>query len=136
MSGPLPIILYVEDDENDVILLRHLLKSRDLRAGVVHVGNPRDFRATLEHLKPDLILADGNVPGFDTRAALETARRHCPEVPFYYVSGLISEAKARELLASGARGCLRKDDTRGLTAAIGELIAGREAADGDENRAR
>lgn len=113
-----PYILYVEDDENDVTLLRDQLERQSIHAGVLHVETPQAFLATLEYVRPDLILADGNVPGFDTAAALQTARRHCPDVPFYYLTGGPSEARTAALRAAGATGCLYKGDSQTVANAI------------------
>lgn len=115
-------ILYVEDDENDVSLLRHRLRAQAIDAGVLHVQTPEAFRAALEHVKPDLIVADGNVPGFDTTAALDAAKTHCPDVPFYYITGGMSEARANAMRAAGAAGCLFKGDKDAVIAAIRDAL--------------
>lgn len=111
-------------------LLRHNLRRNAIDARVVHVGTPGAFLAAVEHMKPDVILADGNVPGFDTTAALQTAQGHCKDVPFYYLTGGVSEQRVASLLAAGAAGCLSKADAPSVQAAISSAIAGRRAIDG------
>lgn len=122
----MPYILYVEDNENDVSLLRHQLAKQAISAGILHVETPQAFMATLQYVRPDLILADGNVPGFDTTAALETARVHCPEVPFYYLTGGPSEARSAAIRAAGATGCLYKGDQTSVTTAIRDALRSRQ----------
>lgn len=115
-------ILYIEDDENDVLLLRDLLHRHAIPARVLHVRRPREFLDALSHLEPDLILADGNVPGFDTASALQLARERCPQAPFYYLSGAVSPAKAEALKNAGADGCLEKDDGPAISTMIRERL--------------
>lgn len=118
-------ILYVEDNENDVLLLRHTLKTSALPAEIVHVSTSQEFSAAIEHLKPDLILADSNVPGFDTTAALALARQCCPTTPFFYLTSFTTEQRTAALRAAGARGCLLKNDRRAVSAAISEALGQR-----------
>lgn len=120
----IPYILYVEDNDNDVALLRHNLARHAVAAGILHVQTPQAFAATLEHVRPDLILADGNVPGFDTTAALRAARLHCPGVPFFYLTGGTFEARAAAMRSAGAAGCLYKGDARAVTNTIREALGG------------
>jgi two-component system sensor histidine kinase/response regulator len=60
------------------------------------------FRAALAQRLPDAILADWTLPDFSGRRTLEIARERCPEVPFIFVSGTISETSAIEGLRQGA----------------------------------
>ena len=117
-----PFILYVEDDQNDVTLLRFALQSRSIPASIIPVGKPAEFANAIAYLEPELILADGNVPGFDTAAALAMAREQCPLVPFYYISGSVSEEKAAALIASGAAGFLSKNDADAVSGAIRRVL--------------
>lgn len=123
----MPYILYVEDNANDVALLQHQLAGQAIAAGILQVETPDVFVSTLQYMRPDLILADGNVPGFDTHAALATARQHCPEVPFYYLTGNQSPERAAALCAAGATGCLYKGDRRSVATAIRDALARRTA---------
>jgi CheY-like chemotaxis protein len=124
-----PRILYVEDDENDVFLLRYTLKANAVAAEVVHVSTPEEFSAAIDRLKPDLILADNNVPGFDTTAALTLALQRCPATPFYYLTGFTTEQRTAALRAAGARGCLSKNDRVAISAAIREALGRRASAE-------
>lgn len=121
----IPYILYVEDNENDVTLLRHQLQSNAIEVGILHVETPQAFLATLEYVRPDLIIADGNVPGFDTTAALDAAKTHCPNVPFFYLTGGLSETRTAAIRAAGASGCLFKGDRHAVTSAIRDALRGR-----------
>lgn len=115
-------ILYLEDDQNDVFLLRYALKASALPAEIVHVSTPAEFASAIEERQPDLILADSNVPGFDTNAALVIARERCPATPFYYLTGFTTEQRAAACKAAGAKGCLLKNDRHAVNAAIREAL--------------
>ena len=119
-----PHILYVEDDENDVFLLRFALKAGAIPAEITHVSTPKEFSDAIEQVKPDLILADSNVPGFDTEAALRLARARCPSTPFFYLTGFTTEQRTAALKAAGAQGCLCKNDRAAVTEAIRTALAG------------
>lgn len=118
-------ILYVEDDENDVVLLRALLRAHAIPARVVQVCLPSQFRDALSHLEPDLILADSNVPGFDTLAALELARESCPLAPFYCVSSIVTPERTATLEAAGVNGCFAKGDNRAISQMIRDALRAR-----------
>ena len=120
-----PFILYVEDDENDVYLLRYSLNANAVPAEIVRISTSQEFAAAIQHIEPDLILADGNVPGFDTSAALKMAREHCPRVPFLCVTSLVNEQRAAAMLAAGAAGCWSKNDRNSVTAAIRAALEAR-----------
>lgn len=117
-----PFILYVEDDQNDVLLLREALRSRSIPANIIPVGKSSEFANAIAYFEPELIMADGNVPGFDTAAALAMARQQCPLVPFYYISGTVSEEKATSLIAAGAAGFLSKNDPAAVSEAIRRVL--------------
>jgi CheY-like chemotaxis protein len=117
-----PFILYIEDDAHDVTLLRHALAAHSIPAQIVQVCTPQQFSESIACIEPDLIMADGNVPGFDTLAALELARKSCPFVPVYYLSGTVTPERAAMLTSRGAAGCLSKGDPAAVSAAIRKVL--------------
>ncbi len=94
--------LLVEDSRFDVELLQaELLKSYpNARLEVL-----REEAAFAEQLRAggwDLVLSDYELPGFTGADLLEHRNRIAPEVPFIFVSGVIGEDNAVELLKRGA----------------------------------
>ena len=121
----IPRILYLEDDEDDVFLLRRTLAKAGVIAEIAHVSTPADFLAALDQAAPDLILADGKVAGFGAASALDLACERFPHVPFYCLTGLVIEKRAVMMHAAGAAGSLSKQDLVAAAAAIQRALANR-----------
>jgi len=94
-------VLLLEDSGFDAELLReHLLAAWP--GAVLHwVTGRADFVAALAHA-PDVVLSDYELPGFSGRDALDLVRGRFAELPFIFVSGVIGEDNAVELLKRGA----------------------------------
>lgn len=122
-AATVPRILYVEDDQNDVDLLRETLAVEGIAAEIVHISAPDQLSAVMKHPAPSLILADGKVAGFPTTAALQFARAWCPQVPFFCLTGLITDEKIATMRAAGAAGCLSKRDLSAVSATIRRTLA-------------
>ena len=95
-------ILYLEDDKNDVGLVREKLEEEGFVCDVIHVETRTDFIAALEKGGFDIILSDYNLPSFDGLSALAIARITTPEIPFLFLSGVMGEELAIETLKNGA----------------------------------
>ncbi len=126
-----PGILILEDSRFDVELLLEAL-SRALPAATTHVV--RDERGFVEALNGggfSLILSDYELPGFSGAHALEVARRLAPETPFVFVSGVIGEDNAVELLKSGATDYVSKGRLARLP-----VVLERALKESDDRRAK
>jgi PAS domain S-box-containing protein len=95
--------LLAEDSRLDAELLQVQLE-RHFRAVQLHVV--RDESAFVEALSTatawDVILSDYELPGFTGADLLEHRNRLAPAIPFIFVSGVIGEDNAVELLKQGA----------------------------------
>ena len=111
-------LLYLEDNADDVQLLRLKLSREWPECDTLVVANEADFLAALKESKFDLILADYRIPGFGGLAALALAREHCPEIPFIFISGVMGEDVAVEALKKGAADYVLKDRLARLVPAI------------------
>jgi PAS domain S-box-containing protein len=94
--------LLVEDSRLDAELLRVQLERAypNVRLEVM-----RDEAAFLEALQSgswDVVLSDYELPGFTGADLLEHRNRIAPDIPFIFVSGVIGEDNAVELLKRGA----------------------------------
>src|SRR5260370_39952670 len=123
-------ILLLEDTATDAELI-----SLELRhGGIEHVSKcvevKESFLAALREFKPELILADFNLPGFSGMEALAIARRQCPDVPVIIVTGSLGEEVAVRTLKRGATDYILKNRLWQLVPAVWRAVrvrAGREA---------
>ncbi|MBI4986609.1 MAG: PAS domain S-box protein [Rhodocyclales bacterium] len=111
-------VLMLEDEAADAELVERELR----KAGIVFVAQrveSRDaFVAALDAFRPDIILADYKLPGFDGLAALGIGRQRAPLVPFVFVSGAMGEEFAIETLHQGAADYVLKDRLAKLVPAV------------------
>jgi signal transduction histidine kinase len=79
-------ILHLEDNRDDVELIRHNLTRGGLDFELRAVDSASDYLAALEEKHYDVILSDSGLPGYDSRAALMAAQLRSPSTPFVVVS--------------------------------------------------
>jgi CheY-like chemotaxis protein len=120
-------ILLLEDSPADAHLIRKVLEADGLPFALELVDEEKAFRDACARGGMDVILSDFQLPGFDGWAALETARRLRPDVPFIFVSGVIGEEMAVDSLREGAAVFVLKDGLSRLAPAVRRVVAGREA---------
>ena len=113
-----PRILHLEDSAEDAELIECLLRREWPDVAIDRVANESGFVAALERGGHDVILSDYSVPHFDGMNALQLARRHCPEVPFIFLSGTIGEESAVAALKAGAYDYVIKDRLARLVPSI------------------
>jgi len=133
MTGPnLALrLLIVEDSELDAELLVDELDGNGLRVQATRVETEPAFLAALESVQPELIVSDLSMPRFSGYRALELAREHAAEVPFFFVSGTMGEEAAIKALQAGATDYVLKGNLARLPSA-----ARRALAEAEDRRAR
>jgi PAS domain S-box-containing protein len=99
---PLIRILHLEDNINDAELVKETLIMKEVNCEIIHVDNEQDFIENLEKNTFDIILADYNLPSFDGFTALALSKKHAPDIPFIFISGVLGEELAIETLKKGA----------------------------------
>jgi diguanylate cyclase (GGDEF)-like protein/PAS domain S-box-containing protein len=110
-------ILFVEDVENDVLLLVDHLQSAGLIFSWQRIDAERDMVVALRK-SWDIIFSDFSMPNFNGIRALEIVREHDPDVPFIFVSGAIGENTAVEAMRKGAQDYVMKQNLNRLPAAV------------------
>ncbi len=95
-------VLMLEDSAFDAELLMEALRRAYAHAEVTTVRNEAGYADALRQGRFELILSDFELPGYSGQQALELARSLAPQVPFVFVSGVIGEDNAVELLRQGA----------------------------------
>lgn len=111
-------LLILEDVAAEAELAVHHLKRAGLNCTWTRVETEGAFREALHEMRPELILSDFSIPGYDGSAALELTRREAPEIPFIFVSGTIGEERAIEALKSGAVDYVLKSNLERLAPAV------------------
>jgi signal transduction histidine kinase len=122
----------LEDDAADAELTRFALRKGGLNFTLERVETRDDYVKALENGRPELILSDYSLPGFDGNAALNIAREKCPETPFIFVTGTMGEEVAIETLKSGATDYVLKTRLSRLIPAVNRAL--REAQQRSEHR--
>src|SRR5450631_1587341 len=116
-------VLLVEDSEPDAELTIRRLKAAGFSCGYRCVVNETDMRRELKDWRPDLILSDFSVPGFNGMSALAIARVEAPGVPLIFLSGTIGEERAIEALKCGAIDYVLKSNPMRLVPAVERALA-------------
>ena len=119
-------ILILEDQPADAELVTHELRKAGFEFTAKNVTSEKQFLAELRNARPELILADYSLPGYDGLSALAAAQKQCPETPFIFVSGTLGEEKAIETLRHGATDYVLKDRLTRLGPAVRRALRDRE----------
>lgn len=119
-------VLLLEDSAADAELLEFRLRKEGLRFSSLRVDSEPAFKQALADFKPDIVLADYNLPSYTGHAALGHVQQSYPDIPVVMVTGAIGEEMAVELLRSGAKDYILKDRMTRLPAAIRRVLDERE----------
>ena len=111
-------ILYLEDNQLDVEIVRNVFEGEKIDIELKEVKTKSDFIKEVESFDPDIILADFSLPSFDGLEALELVREHQQEIPFIFISGVMGEELAIEVLKSGATDYILKQRIGRLIPAV------------------
>ena len=76
------------------------------------------LRAALAEARPDVILSDFTLPGFDGISALEISREIAPDTPFIFLSGTLGEERAIDALQRGAYDYVLKTNMARIVPAV------------------
>ena len=116
-------ILILEDEASDAELAQRLLTSAGVAYTAVVVDTGASFTQQLSAFRPDVILADFSVPGFSGENALKVAQEQCPDIPFIFLSGVLGDDAAVELIRQGAADYVLKDRPGRLPSVIQRALA-------------
>jgi DNA-binding NtrC family response regulator len=121
-------ILILEDVARDAELIEDGLRAGGIDFSARRVETREDFLQCLREQRPDVILADCNLPQFDARSALKLATELAPQAPVIIVTGTIVDEAAVELLREGAADYILKDRLSRLPSAVRRALAEADAA--------
>lgn len=115
-------ILHLEDSLVDAELIARMLRKGEPDCVIQHVETREAFIKSLEEFKPDIILADYQLPDFDGMQALAIAKTDYPEIPFIFVTGKLGEDIAVDTLKKGASDYIIKDRMTRLVTSIRQAL--------------
>ena len=119
-------VLLIEDSEDDAELMIHALRRGGFEFHHQRVTTDRELQCALKAQAWNIALCDYNLPRLDGRQALATITSEQPDIAVIFVSGIIGEETAAELMRSGAKDYVRKDNLVRLNSAIERELAAAE----------
>ncbi len=119
-------VLLVEDNQDDAALLERHLRRNGFAPDTTRVETAAEMMASLDIQRPDIIIADYNLPTFSGPEALQLARASGYDLPFIMMSGAISEETAVESMRAGAQDYVTKQNLARLIPVVEREL--REAA--------
>lgn len=111
-------VLHVEDNEPDAELVAQALRRGGLSVSVVVVQEEAEFERELRARRPDVVLADFNLPQWKGMEALEVIRREGLDIPLVLVSGALGDVTAVDCIKRGATDYVLKDGLARLPEAV------------------
>jgi PAS domain S-box-containing protein len=95
-------VLLIEDDPRDAELACIRLERAGIPVDARLVASAEEVERALYEESFDLILSDFQLPGFSGEEALRIVRRRDAHTPFIFMSGMLGEENAVEMLKQGA----------------------------------
>lgn len=129
MTQPPPIwpsrlkVLLVEDNLLDAELTLARLSTMDCQCDVTRIDTEAQLREQLRNEVYDVILADFMLPMFSGPEALAIAQQQAPDVPFIFVSGVLGEEHAVDMLKQGATDYVLKQRLQRLPMTVRRAIS-------------
>lgn len=111
-------ILLVENDPNDLELIKNELHVGNIAADIIRVETEEETRRQIETYIPDVILCDFNLPRMNGFTALQIRNKIAPRIPFILVTGSVGEETAVDCIKAGADDYILKDRLKRLVQAI------------------
>lgn len=102
-------ILFLEDNREDAQTEALQIQRNGFIVSWRMASTEKEFKKELTKEKPDIILADYNLPSFNGKSALKLKQKIAPDIPFIMISGKDEENFVIECIKSGATDILQKD---------------------------
>jgi signal transduction histidine kinase len=115
-------ILMVEDDMDDVHLIERVLRKGNLPFVNECVGKLGEFNEALSRFRPDIVLSDHGMPGFNSFEALQICLKEHSDIPFILVTGTVSDEYAIACLKNGVDDYVLKTNLLRLPTAIRSAV--------------
>lgn len=111
-------ILLLEDNPDDAGLVQHVLRKNGILFTFECVDTRDEFDQAIHRFRPDVILSDHGLPGFNSNEALKMAMKIRPSTPFILVTGTVNDEYAISCIRQGADDYILKSNLSRLPTAI------------------
>src|SRR6266481_4200078 len=111
-------VLHVEDNELDAELVVQALRKGGFSISAAVVQTEAEFERQLRLQRPDVVIADYNLPQWQGMDALDVLRREGLDTPLILVSGALGDVTAVECIKQGATDYVLKDGLARLPEAV------------------
>lgn len=111
-------ILMLEDSEDDAFLIKRVLTKEKIAFTDERVDTREEFIEAINRFRPDVVLSDHGLPGFNSREALKICLREKANTPFILVTGTVSDEYAVSCIRDGADDYILKSNLSRLPSAI------------------
>lgn len=122
-------IFFLEDNPDDVELMKHELQEADIQFVAQRVDNKKEFIETVLKFQPDIILADYSLRMFNGMQAFKLLKQENISIPFILVTGVLNEELALECIKEGVDDFILKTSFKRLPSAIINAVKKRESED-------
>ena len=115
---PVLQILFIEDSEDDVLLILHQIKKGGYDIEHERVETAEGMKASLKEKPWDIIFSDYQMPNFNGIEALTVLKESGTDIPLIVISGAIGEDIAVETMRNGAQDYIMKNNLQRLLPAV------------------
>lgn len=120
---PVPVkILFLEDDNTDLKLMKYELREAGFNHIGCHVSTKKDFLHELVNFQPDVVLADYSLPMFNGMHAFRLFKEQNMFIPFILVTGSLTEEIAVECIKEGVDDVVLKSNYKRLVQIISRCM--------------
>ncbi len=117
-------VLFVDDSEDDVLLLQRHLKNALYHCHSKQVDDQKSLISALASDEWDLVISDHNMPTLNSTQVVELVKSFNKDLPIIIVSGDIGEDVAVKGMSIGADDYIMKDNLKRLIPVIEREISG------------
>ena len=122
LMNKLQRVLLLEKNQADINAIIQQVKRINSKSEFQSAISKSNFEQKLKSFKPDLILANYQLPALSGIKALEIAQTHAPDTPFIFVTNAQNEETAAECIKRGASDYILKTNLKRLVPTIKNVL--------------
>lgn len=119
-------VVHFEANPQDADRIEALLNGGGLPCSIRRVETRSTFVSALSEGQVDLILAEFSMPECDEGAALALAQQSAPDVPFIFISAVLTETLCIQQMQRGATDCIPKEALGRLVPSVRRVVRERQ----------